>query len=357
MSTVHSFDAWKLVDFYMEPIRRFFSMDGVSEICVNRFDQIYIEQYGEMRRVDAAFKSENEVQTLIIQIANALGQVADCDTHPILDARLDDGSRVCGVLYPTAPRGSNLTIRIFPKVRLTSERLVETGSMTAGMLEFLKASVLTCANMLISGGTGSGKTSLLNVLSSFIPETDRVVTVEDTQELQVPVNNLIMLEAPRRRKGKGDEQEVDLAFLIRTALRQRPDRILVGEIRDTAAATAYLHAINTGHAGTCSTTHANNCADALVRMQTLIAEGGLLPWNVLEVQVKGNLNILVHVERTPHHGRRVVQIVELRGGQPFVLWDFDYVQGKHVFFPEHLKVSLVLKNIQKYGFEIGEIHN
>jgi len=347
-------DVWGLVDFYLTPIKEFLGMDGVSEICVNRYDEIFIEQYGEMKRVDAKFADEQSMQTLIRQIANALGQVADPDTHPILDARLSDGSRVCAVLYPTAPRGSNITIRAFPKVRLNAAKLVESGSMTQSMMDYLKLAVLSRSNMLVSGGTGSGKTTLLNVLSSFIPAGDRVITVEDTQELQVSAENLIMLEAPRRRQGRGDEQKVDMAFLIRTTLRQKPNRILVGEIRDMAAATAFLHAINTGHSGTCSTIHSNSCDDALIRMQTLIAGGGSLPWDVLDVQVKGNLNVLIHAENTPHHGRRVVQISELQNGQPRTLWAFNYVSGQHEIYSETFGPSEVLKTARKYGIDVPE---
>jgi pilus assembly protein CpaF len=349
----HNLDAWSLVDYYMEPLKKYLSLEGVSEIWINKYNKVYIEQFGQKKLVDVRFDSEQTVQTLIMQIGNALGQPTDPETHPILDARLKDGSRVCAVLYPVAPLGSNLTIRVFPEVRLDVKSLIESGSVTADMMEYLKLAVLTRSNMLVSGGTGSGKTTLLNILSSFIPAEDRVVTVEDTQELQVSVDNLVMLEAPRRRKGKGDAQKVDMAFLIRTTLRQKPDRILVGEIRDMEAATAFLHAINTGHSGVCSTIHANSCDDALVRMQTLIAGSGSLPWNVLEVQVKSNLNVLIHAAGT-QHGRRIVQVAEIQNSKAVTLWDFDYVEDRHNFYPQNLESSEVVKAAIKHGVEVPE---
>jgi pilus assembly protein CpaF len=342
-------DAWGLVSYYLKPVLPFFEEDGVSEVMINRFDQVFIEKFGRKEQVDVRFPGEEHLVTTVHQIANALGQISDPDTHPILDARLNDGSRVCAVLYPTATQGTQISIRVFPKVRLDAEALLKNGALTSEMLEYLRLAVLARGNILVSGGTGSGKTTILNVLSSFIPEEDRVITVEDTRELQVSVKNLVSLEAPRRRAMAADAQNVDMAFLIRTTLRMNPTRILVGEIRDADAATAFLHAINTGHAGTCSTIHANNPEDALVRMQTLVAGQGALPFDVVRTQVRSNLHVVIHAESTPRHGRRIVQISELADGEVKKLWWWDYKRGGHQVNHTAVAASAMLAQAEVFG--------
>ncbi len=319
---------WSLVKHYMIPIESLFDIEGVTEISVNRFDEIYIERFDKKEKPDTRFDDEEAVATLIHQIAVALGQTVNKDSHPVLDARLTDGTRVCGVLYPTSTRGSCISFRLFPKKRITGDYLVEHQTLTEEMLEFLKLSVVCRSNILVSGSTGSGKTTLLNVLSGFIPKKERVLIVEDTKELQVFAKNLVSLEAPTRRK-QGDSQAVDLAFLIKTSLRKNPDRIIVGEIRDTKAATAFLHAINTGHSA-CSTIHANNPEDSLLRIQTLVAGEGALPFDVVKSQVRSNLDIIVHVELTPHQGRRVTSVSEIADGVTKELWTWSYRKAHHV---------------------------
>jgi pilus assembly protein CpaF len=338
---VVNFDAWSLANYYLSPILPLLTEDGVSEIMVNRHDEIFVEQYGEIAKVAAVFDSEQHLSQAIIQVANALGQVADPLSHPILDARLADGSRVCGTLSPTSTRGSSLCIRVFPRKRLTAEALVQRGALTAEMIDYLQTAVLVYANCFVSGGTGSGKTTLLNALSSFIPKQDRVVTVEDTHELAVDVENMVSLEAPHLRRPEADAQKVDMAFLIKSSLRMRPTRLFVGEIRDAMAATAFLHAINTGHSGCCSTIHANSCADALIRMQTLVAGAGRLPYEVVRDQVRANLHVLVHAEKTPRHGRRVVQVAEVQDGEVRVLWSWDYARSVHVQDPAAISGSRI----------------
>jgi pilus assembly protein CpaF len=347
-----SFDAWSLANYYLSPIIPLLTEDGVSEIMVNRYDEIFVERYGELTRTSLAFDSEQQLGQAIIQVANALGQIADPLSHPVLDARLADGSRVCGVLSPTSTRGSSLTIRVFPRNRLTTQALVERGAINAQMLGYLRLVVAVHANCLVSGGTGSGKTTLLNALSSFIPKQDRVVTVEDTQELVVDVDNLVCLEAPHIRRPELDAQRIDLAFLIKSSLRMRPTRLFVGEIRDAMAATAFLHAINTGHSGCCSTVHANSTFDALTRLQTLVAGGGgALPYDVIRDQVRSNINVLIHAERTPRHGRRVVQIAELRDSNPVILWSWDYAKAQHIANPEAITKSEILRLARLHGVD------
>jgi pilus assembly protein CpaF len=341
-------DAWSLVGYYLEPIKHLFAMDGITEICVNRFDEIFIERSGEMMKVsDAAFADETQVSTLVNQIANALGQAVDKDTHPVLDARLADGTRVCAVLYPVATKGTCITFRIFPKEKITAEFLIEKGSLTTEMINFLKMAVLCRCNILVSGGTGSGKTTLLNVILGFIDGKDRVLSVEDTRELQIETENHIPLEAPTRRKKK-DYQQIDLAFLIKTSLRKNPTRIIVGEIRDSKAAVAFLHAINTGHSA-CTTIHANGPEDALSRIQTLVAGKGDIPFEVVKAQVRANINLIVHIENTPNHGRRIVSIAEMQNTSLVELWRWSYSQAAHI---KEDPTSDVFKRLNKYGIQI-----
>jgi pilus assembly protein CpaF len=336
---------WDLVEHYLGPIRKLFDTDGVTEICVNRHDEIWIEKYGEFQRVEGmAFPNEDYVATMVNQIANALGQAVNKDTHPILDARLKDGTRVCAPLHPVSVKGTSISFRIFPKTKLTAKDLIKYGSFTEEMLEYLRLAIICHYNILVSGGTGSGKTTLLNIISEFIPLEDRVITVEDTQELKITTPNIVNLEAPTRRQQTG-AQRVDMALLIKTCLRMNPTRIVVGEIRDASAATAFLHAINTGHTS-CSTIHANSSIDALERIQTLVAGHGDLPFQVVKSQVRSNLNLIIHAEKTPHHGRKLTSIAEVQSGEVIPIYRWSYSQAKHV--KTDSKVELY-ERLEKYG--------
>ncbi len=340
--------AWDLVAHYLQPVKHLFHIEGVTEICVNRYDEIFIEKFGKMTRVgDVRFPDETYMVTLVNQIANALGQTVHKASHPVLDARLMDGTRVCAVLHPVATKGTCITFRIFPKKKITAEKLINNGSLTRDMLEYLTIAVFCRCNILISGGTGSGKTTLLNVLSSCIPRQDRILTVEDTRELQIESDNHVALEAPLRRKQK-DSQDISLAFLIKTTLRKKPTRIIVGEIRDANAATAFLQAINTGHSA-CSTIHANNPEDALNRIQSLVAGSGDLPFSVVESQVRSNLNILVHAENTPNQGRRITDICELVDNQIEPLFNWSYKNAAHVKLKNE---STVYDRLEKFGMDL-----
>lgn len=346
------FDAWQIANYYLKPIKEFLSEDAISEIMVNRFDEIYVERAGEIVLTQARFKDEQSLKQAIVQVANALGQVADPLSHPILDARLQDGSRICAVLEPTSVRGSALSIRVFPKTRFTANDLVKRGALSAQMLDYMRVAVLTYSNMLVSGGTSSGKTTLLNALSSLIPRDDRVITAEDTNELHLDLPQIVSLEAPHTLRPHEDAQKIDLTFLIKTTLRLKPTRLIVGEIRDASAATAFLQAINTGHSGCSSTIHANSATNALIRMQTLVAGGEAgLPYDVVRDQVCDNLHVLVHAERTPKHGRRIVQIAELKDNHPRVVFEFDFRKGAHVVDEDALRTSSVLERGEKYGIE------
>jgi pilus assembly protein CpaF len=315
------------VNYYLGPIADLLKEPGVTEVSVNRFDQVFVEKEGRFQESAARFPDEQHVQTLINQIANALGQAADPRTHPVLDGRLKDGSRVCAVLGPTATRGACLSIRLFPLDAITPSQLIANGSICPEIMSFLEMAVLTRANIVISGGTDSGKTTLLNALAQFIPEDERVITAEDTRELKIGLKNHVALEAPRRRKAAAED--VDMAFLIKTSLRLNPTRIIIGEIRDAAAATAFLHAINTGHSGTLTSLHANGPEDALARLQVLVAGSGGLPLEIVKMQVRRNLDVLVHTELTARHGRRVVEVAELCDGECVPIWSWSYTKGRH----------------------------
>ena len=343
-----SYNPWDLVEYYKEPISDLFKVEDCNEISVNRFDEIFLKRHGKYERADISFKSEEEVVSLISQIGNALGQPVDDETHPILDARMPDGTRVCAVLYPVSSRGSSISFRLFPEEKITAQFLMDKRSLTVDMMEYLKLAVICRCNMLISGGTGSGKTTLLNVLCDFIPIEDRVLTVEDTRELQLKVTNLVSLEAPLKRK-KDDAQHVDMSLLIRTCLRKDPTRIIVGEIRDGQAATAYLHAINTGHSAT-STIHANSAKDALNRMQILVAGEGSLPHDVVKAQVRSNIDIVLHAEETPNHGKRIVSISEVdENGSLTELWQFNHKEGRHT---KKCQTSSIYERLEKFGLDL-----
>ncbi|MBL0319170.1 MAG: CpaF family protein [Alphaproteobacteria bacterium] len=307
-------DVWSLVSHYCLPVQPFLDMEGVTEICINRFDDIFIERHGRMVKVEAHFSDEFQLVNLVMQISHALNQPCSADHHPILDARLPDGSRVCAVLYPTSTKGTSLTIRVAPKQRFTPAMLVANQMLTQDMLALLTQAIEDKANIVISGGTGSGKTTILSVLSQLIPIEDRVITVEDTHELHLLAPNSIHLEAPKRQV-KGDHQHVDMAQLIKTTLRMKPDRILVGEIRDAQAAMAFLQAINTGHRGTCTTLHANNPEDAINRLQTLIATYQNFSFETIRQLVMGNLDLLIHVEHIRGVGRKMTHLTRCLEGK------------------------------------------
>ncbi len=312
-------NVWSLVSHYCLPIQPFLEMEGVTEICINRYDDIFIERLGAMTKVDARFSDEFQLVNLVMQISHALNQPCNAEDQPVLDARLPDGSRVCAVLYPTSTKGTSLTIRVAPKQRFTPSMLVDNGMLTQEMLDYLKKAIEDKANIVISGGTGSGKTTVLSVLSQLIPVQDRVISVEDTQEIHLISPNSIYLEAPKRHS-KDPEQTVDMAKLIKTTLRMKPDRILVGEIRDAQAAMAFLQAINTGHRGTCTTLHANNPEDAVRRLQTLIATYQNFSFDTIRELVMGNLDLLIHVEHIRGKGRQISHISQCKQGNITTLY-------------------------------------
>jgi pilus assembly protein CpaF len=319
---------WELVRHYLTPIEPYFRLDAVTGIFVNRFDSVYIMRHGEFQKVDGRWMSEFHFVTAIEQIANALGQEVHAIERPLLDARLDDGSRINAVLAPTGVAGSNMTVRLFPKTRYTAEALMKVGSFDEGMRDYLRLAMLNRFNLLVSGGTGSGKTTLLNAVSNFIPPDDRIVSIEDTAELQIDSSHWVALEAPHRFMK--DVEPLTMSRLVKNALRMEPQRLIVGEVRDGAAAEALLTAANTGHSGILSTIHANSAIDTIDRLTNLAAAGfAAIPYEHVQRQVRNNLDVIVHAEKTPRHGRRVVEIAELSHGEFKLLWQWNYRLGCH----------------------------
>lgn len=292
------------------PLERFLSDPKVSEIMVVDPNTIYIEDGGKLRLSEARFTDDERVRAVIERIVTPLGRRID-ESSPLVDARLKDGSRVNAVIKPIALRGACITIRKFSKVPLTLEKLTAYGSITQQMGRFLTRCVVAKKNIVISGGTGSGKTTLLNVLSASIPEEDRIVTIEDAAELQLQQPHVVSLETrPPNLEGRG---EYTIRDLVKNALRMRPDRIVVGECRG-GEALDMLQAMNTGHDGSMTTTHANSPREAIARLETLVLMSGLdLPVRAIREQIAGSVNIIVQQSRLSDGSRKVTAISEVVG--------------------------------------------
>lgn len=283
---------------------------SVTDIMVNSYDEVFIEQDGVTRRVDICFESSERLENIIQTIVARVNRVVN-ESSPIVDARLPDGSRVSVVLPPVALKGPTLTIRKFPEQPMTMNRLLALGTLSREAAHLLNQLVQARYNIFISGGTGSGKTTFLNVLSEFIPAHERVITIEDSAELQLTrVANLVRLETRNANtEGKG---EITMRDLIRASLRMRPDRIIVGEVRGPEALDM-LQAMNTGHDGSLSTGHANTPRDMLNRLETMVLSGSTLPVQVVRRQIASALDIIIHLGRLRDGSRRVLEIVELDG--------------------------------------------
>jgi len=292
------------------PIERLLNDESVSEIMVNSYEQIYVEKAGKLEKALEKFSNEFSLRRTIDKIVLPLGRHVD-DASPMVDARLPDGSRVNAVLAPLATKGSCLTIRKFTNKSLTIDDLVNSSSLTEQASEFLKLAVRCRQNIIVSGGTGTGKTTLLNILSQEIPEDERVISIEDAAELRLNHDNLISLEArPKNQEGTG---AISIRELVINALRMRPDRLIVGECRG-AEALDMLQAMNTGHAGSLSTVHANSARDALRRLEIMVLMGGIeLPISALRQQIASAVNIIVQIARLPDGRRAVLSINEVTG--------------------------------------------
>jgi len=292
------------------PIQPLLDDQTITEVMVNGPKQVYVERKGKLIKTNVSFDDDSHIMRIIERIVLPLGRRVDADS-PTVDARLPDGSRVNAVVPPVAIDGPNITIRKFGTERLTVEQLIELHTMTRSMAEFLRACVKARLNILISGGTGSGKTTLLNVLSSYIPEDERIVTIEDAAELRLDQEHLIRLESKTASvEGKG---AVSIRDLVRNSLRMRPDRIVVGECRG-GEALDMLQAMNTGHDGSLTTVHANSPRDALSRLETLVLMAGMdLPLRVVREQIASAVDLVVHQSRIKDGSRKVTAITEVAG--------------------------------------------
>ena len=292
------------------PIETFLTDPTVTEVMVNGADAIFIERDGKLHLTDARFVTAHHVRQVIDRIVAAVGRRID-ESSPLVDARLPDGSRVNAVIPPLAVDGPMLTIRKFAETGLSASDLVRAGSLSAEAVGFLERCVEGRRNILISGGTGTGKTTLLNVVSSFIPEGERIVTIEDSVELRLRQRHVVRLEArPANVEGRG---QISIRDLVRNSLRMRPDRIVVGEVRG-GEAIDMLQAMNTGHEGSLSTLHANTTRDAVSRLETMILMAGLdLPARSIREQIASALDLIVHLTRMPDGTRLVTEIAEVVG--------------------------------------------
>ncbi len=311
------------------PIDRLLRDESVTEVMVNGPHQVYIERAGRIEMCDVRFSDEVHVRRIIDKIVSQVGRRVD-EANPMVDARLPDGSRVNVIVHPLAIGGPFMTIRKFAKDPYQVDDLIRFGSFTPQVAHFVNSCVRGRLNCVVSGGTGTGKTTLLNVLSSFIPNDERIVTVEDAKELQLHQEHVLPLEArPPNIEGRG---EVKIRDLVRNALRMRPDRIVVGEVRG-GEALDMLQAMNTGHDGSLTTVHSNSPRDTLSRIETMTLMAGMeLPVRVIREQMASALDLVVHLTRLRDGTRRVTQVSEVMGmeGDVVVLQDiyvFDYSMG------------------------------
>jgi pilus assembly protein CpaF len=341
------------------PLERLLADDTVTEIMVNGPHDVWVERQGRLYQTTVRFNDESHLRRIINKIVAQVGRRID-ESSPMVDARLPDGSRVNAVIPPLSLSGPLVTIRKFGTTRLTTDDLIRLGTLNSETVEFLKRCVHAELNVLISGGTGTGKTTMLNALSSAIPDSDRIVTIEDAAELRLNQRHVLRLEArPRNIEGEG---EVSIRELVRNSLRMRPDRIVVGEVRG-AEALDMLQAMNTGHDGSLCTVHANAPRDALARIETMVLMAGYeLPVRAIRNQVAAALDLIVHLERLEDGTRRVTSITEVQRMESDVItlqelfsFEVERVTPERVVIgalrPTGLRPSFVTK-FEKRGIEL-----
>jgi pilus assembly protein CpaF len=342
------------------PIQPLLEDEDISEVMVNGPKKVFIEKKGKLMKSPVTFDDDDHVLRVIDRIILPLGRRVDADT-PTVDARLPDGSRVNAVIRPVSIDGPSITIRKFKKDKLSIQQLIDFGSLTSQMAEFIRACVLAHLNIVISGGTGSGKTTLLNVLSSFIPEEERIITIEDAAELQLQQDHVLRMETKvANTDGRG---AVTIRDLVRNSLRMRPDRIVVGECRG-GEALDMLQAMNTGHDGSLTTLHANSPRDAISRMETMVLMAGMdLPLKVVRQQISSAVDLIIQQTRLKDGSRKVTAITEVVGmeGDIVVLTDiFKFEQtglGPNGKILGELKATgirpIFTPRLEAAGFKLG----
>ncbi len=308
------------------PIEPLLADDTVTEVMVNGPNQVYVERKGRLELTEVKFENDDHVARIIDRIVSPLGRRID-ESQPYVDARLPDGSRINAVIPPLSLVGPLLTVRKFARIPITAQTLIDFGTLTPEALEFAKACVQARLNVVISGGTGSGKTTTLNVMSSFIPEDERIITIENAAELQLQQDHVLTLETrPANVEGKG---EVSMRTLVINCLRMRPDRIIVGECRG-AEALDMLQAMNTGHDGSMTTAHANSPRDMLARLETMVLMAGMdLPLRAIREQISSAINLILQQERMRDGSRKITKLTEVQGmeGDVIVMQDiFSFEQ-------------------------------
>ena len=319
------FNAFRKLDILQELLED----ESITEIMINGLENIFVEKGGEIYQYEKRFVSRKKLEDIAQQIG--CNRTVN-EAEPIVDARLPDGSRVNLVLPPVALNGPIITIRKFPKEGITMKRLIAWGSISKEAAEFLEKLVKAKYNMFISGGTGSGKTTFLNALSQFIPEDERIITIEDNAELKLQsLPNLVRLEA--RNANMEGEGEIDIRELIRTALRMRPDRVIVGEVR-SAETIDMLQAMNTGHDGSLSTGHGNSPKDMIGRLETMVLMGMEIPIEAVQRQIASGIDIIIHLGRMRDKTRKVLEILEITGYeegriQMHTLYEFQEKGSSH----------------------------
>ena len=324
------------------PIEPLLADDTLTEIMVNGPHAVYLERAGRIERTDIKFEDDDHVLRIIDRIVAPLGRRID-EGQPYVDARLPDGSRINAVIPPLSLIGPVLTIRKFAKIPITAQKMIEFGSITPEALEFLKACVQAKLNIVISGGTGSGKTTFLNVLSAYIPNDERIVTIENSAELQLQQEHVVTLETrPPNVEGKG---EITMRALVINSLRMRPDRVIVGECRGSEALDM-LQAMNTGHDGSMTTAHSNSPRDTLARLETMVLMAGMdLPLRAIREQIASALNLVVHQERMRDGSRKITKITEVQGMEGDVIVMQDIFQ----FEQQGIEAGKVIGRIRPTG--------
>ena len=293
------------------PLQQFLDDETVTEIMVNAYDEVYVERRGEITRVEEVlFNDEGDVAKIIDRIATQNSRQCNA-AQPYMDARLPDGSRVNAIIPPLARFGNSLTIRKFPSERMTAPDLIRNGSVDIDIINFLKSAVEARCNILVSGGTGAGKTTLLNILAGFIQPDHRVITIEDTAELQLAVEDWVSLEA--REANSDGSGEVNIHQLVVNSLRMRPDRIIVGECRSSEA-VEMLQAMNTGHDGSLTTVHANDTKSAFLRLGTMVQSSTNLTMENINLQISSAIQLVVQIKRYLDGTRKISEVLALRGG-------------------------------------------